>query len=293
VKKIGFCLNTKFHKQNKWVSALTPYLVNSIIDRFRPIIINSQFKYNLYKRSISHIISVEPGWAAPNIKFDTNLDQKKFVFVSDPHNKKKWLEEYVEQNDITKILSYYKKPFFYHFPSFPKEKFVHMPWAVPDEFINQGKLKINNSGTVIFGGKGSDAYDIRNWCRTQKCVKNFNNSGVENKKMTDKEFFYWLRKFDAIVAAGSSKKKYDLVTPKYFEIASAGSLLVGQNAKDLKELGFNNQNAVIFAKNNFIKKVELINKNPKDYLEIRNYGRELILDKHKVSDRLDKIESIF
>lgn len=293
VKKIGFCINTKFHKENRWVSALTPYLVDSIIDRFKPIIINNQLKYNFYKRSISHIISVEPGWAAPKIRFDENISQKKFVFISDPHNKTDWLEDYVKKNNITKILSYYKNPFFYHFKNFPKDKFEHFPWAIPDQFINKEKLKINNSGTAIFGGKGSDAYDIRNWCRNQNCVRNFDNSGVENKKMTDEEYFYWLRMFDSIVAAGSSKKKYDLVTPKYFEIASSGSLLVGQEAKDLKSLGFNESNAVIFNKRNFIDKVNDINSNPKKYFKKRDLGRNLILKEHKISDRIKKLEELF
>jgi hypothetical protein len=57
----------------------------------------------------------------------------------------------------------------------------------------------------------------------------------------------WLSDFDAVVAAGSDLPKYDLTTPKYFEIAAAGSLLFAQRTNDLKRLGFRHmKNCVVF-----------------------------------------------
>lgn len=290
---MAFVIDWKFHQSNKWVSALTPYLVEAIVKEFKPIIISSQKEYDRNKHKIDKIISMEPGWAAPKLKYDTKLNQKIGIFLSDPHSKTDWLVDYVNSNNITHVLSYYHSPFFYHFPEFPQSKFVHVPWSIPDQFVSNIEPSYRNSEVAIFGGKGSDAYDVRNWCREQKEVTNYTNSGVENKKMTDEEYFRWLSDFDAIVAAGSSYPIYEMVTPKYFEIASAGALLFGQYCKDLSLLGFNDTNAVIFTKDTFIKKVNMYKEDPKSYIDIRKKGLQLIKERHKLSDRIDLLRQIF
>jgi len=290
----GLVINWKFHKENGWCVAITPYLIDAIIKEFRPVIINNQDEYDKKKDRLRHIISVEPGWAAPVIKYDTSVECKKAVFYSDPHLHTEERKRFFLDNDFDYVFSYYKSPFFYHLKDFPKEKFIHMPWAIPDEFIENQKIKVRSNKVVIFGGKGSDAYDVRNWCRVQKGIKNYNFSGVENKQLVGKNYFKWLRKFDAIVAAGSSDPKYNLVTPKYFEIASSGALLLGQYCKDLEDLGFNKNNCIIFTKDDFNANVRKYKASPKKYLNIREAGRELIRSRHKISDRIKLIkETLF
>lgn len=289
----GLVINWEFHKRNKWASALSPYLVNAIIKKFNPIIITSQFEYSFYKNRLKYIISLEPGWAAPKITYDKHLNHIVGVFVSDPHNKIDWFQKYIEENKINYVFSYYNYPFFYHFPDFPKEKFFHFPWAIPDQFISTNKLFVRNSEISIFGGKNSNAYDTRNWCRDQEGITCFDNSGVENKKMKDSEYFLWLTNFDAIIAAGSSNPIYDLVTPKYFEIAAAGALVIGQYCNDLKILGFNEKNSIIFDKENFKEKIQHFRDNPEYYIHVRENGRDLIKQKHKISDRIQQMENVF
>lgn len=291
--EFGFAMDAEFRDKKKWVSALTPYLIEAIISEFNPILISNQKDYDKNKYRIRNIISLEPGWAVPKINYDTKLKQNIGIFVSDPHNKVDWLEDYVSQNNISHIFSYYHSPFFYHFPNFPKDKFVHFPWAIPDQFINGNPIKVRNNEVIIFGGKASDAYDVRNWCREQDDVKNYNNSGVENKVMSDEDYFKWLQDFDAIIAAGSSKPIYDLVTPKYFEVASAGTLLFGQHCKDLERLGFNNTNCIIFTKENFIEQVREYKKNPENYLDKRINGRNLIKQRHTLSKRIELLKEIY
>ena len=43
--KVGLVINWRFHKKDKWVSPLTPILINEIIKTFDPLIISSKFKY--------------------------------------------------------------------------------------------------------------------------------------------------------------------------------------------------------------------------------------------------------
>lgn len=290
--EFGIVINWKFHLQNKWVSIFGPYLVKAIIEEFDPIIISSQTDYKWHKKKLKYIIAMEPRWAAPEIKYDKKIDQIVCMLSSDPHNKTEWLENYVQTNNIDYVLSQYFHPFFYHFPNFPSEKFIHFPWAVPDEFVLQSAITIQNNKVIVFGGKKGESYDLRNWCRAQKGITNYPYSGVENKIMSDIDYIRWLARFDAIIAAGSSNPKYDLVTPKYFEIASTGALLIGQYCKDLACLGFDDTNMLVFTKDNFINLVQKYKSNPESYLSIRKNGRELISGNHLISHRVKTLRYI-
>jgi len=289
----GLVINWKFHLQHKWVSAFSPYLVEAIIDEFDPIIISSQSGYWFHKDKLNYILSMEPGWAAPKIVYDPDLHCRIGVLVSDPHNKKDWFQRYIEDNNIAFVLSFYERPFFYHFPNFPQGRFRHFPWAVPDPFISDSEITVRNNEVAIFGGKNSDAYDVRNWCREQPGVQEFSLSGVENKEFSDEAYYLWLRKFDAIVAAGSSDPKYDLVTPKYFEIASSGALLVGQSCKDMETLGFDETNSLIFTQGDFLEKVQHFRAHPETFIPVREKGRNLILQQHKLSDRIKYLRKLY
>lgn len=291
--EFGLVLNWKFHQNNKWVSAYTPYLVEAIVKEFNPVIISSQFSYEIHKRKLRYLLSFEPGIQSPRIAYDKSIDCRKGVIFSDPHYKSAERFTYFEENGFDIVFSLYKRPFFRHFKGFPEEKFVHWPWAVPDQFISGHPISVNSDRVVIFGGKQSPAYDVRNWCREQSFVENYENSGVENKKLSDAEFYRWLSTFDAIIAAGSSDQDYGLVTPKYFEVAAAGALLVGQYCEDLPDLGFDDSNALIFRKEDFVDRVQKYRKHPEAYLDRRERGRELILARHKLSDRINCLREVF
>lgn len=289
----GLVVNWDFHKKNRWVSIFAPYLVREIVRVFDPIIITSQLDYNLHKKKIKYIISMEPGWAAPKLRYDTRAGHMVAVCVSDPHNKTEWFADYIIENGISFVLSQYHHPFFYHYPDFPKNKFIYFPWAVPDRFLSSHALHAHGNEVAIFGAATGDAYDVRNWCREQKGISSFINSGVENKAFTDMEYFQWLTGFDAVVAAGSSDPKYDLVTPKYFEIAAAGALLIGQYCKDIDLLGFDETNALLFSKETFLDRVREYKKASEKYLFIRARGRELIKERHLISHRIDLLKRLF
>lgn len=290
---IALVIDWQFHKKKKWVSIFAPYLVEAFIKAFDPLIITSQFEYELFKKRIRCVLSMEPGWAAPKLRYDTRLDHKVFVMASDPHNKKDWFQSYIIGNNIRYVLSQYNDPFFYHFPNFPQDRFVHFPWAVPDCFLSDKQLVARNNDVVIFGAQHSPAYDVRNWCRNQTGVVSFDNSGVENRKFTDEEYFIWLSSFDAVIAAGSSDPQYDLVTPKYFEIPASGALLVGQHCSDLVKLGFNDENTLIFEKHDFIEKIESYRKDVEKYLNVRQRGLDLIRNYHCISHRITLIHQLY
>jgi spore maturation protein CgeB len=149
-------------------------------------------------------------------------------------------------------------------------------------------LTVRNNEVVIFGAKGKgETYDTRNWCREQDGVTNYSYSGVENMAYRGVDYYKWLLEFDAIIAAvASSSSIYNYVVAKYFEIPSSGALLIGQYSPDIDRLGFNDINCLLFTKENFIEKLNHYRNNPEKYLEIRKAGRELIKERHKISDRV-------
>lgn len=293
--RIGLVINWSFHKKDKWVSAYSPYLIRALIKEFDPIIITDIFTYKLFKNRLDYILSMEPGWAAPFIKFDSHAHKKVIVFVSDPHKKVDWLEEYVESSNINFILSYYDRPFWFHFPNFDRDKFIHFPWSVPDQFIiSETDLENKREkGLHLFGGVKSDAYELRRWCKSFDFVNGHSNSGVENKVYNNADFYMSNRNYDSIIAAGSLSPKYQLVTPKYFEIPAAGALLFAQNCEDLHELGFNESNCVIFNKEDFIEKAQDYLSKPESYKEKKINGTKLIREKHSLSHRIRFLKSLF
>lgn len=96
-----------------------------------------------------------------------------------------------------------------------------------------------------------------------------------------------------MVAAGSSNPKYDLVTPKYFEICAAGALLIGQSCQDLEPLGFNTSNAIIFNKSDFNDQIQDYRSNPEQFLRKRLAGRRLIEERHLISHRITQLRTLF
>lgn len=288
-KDVALVINWSFHKQGKWVSIFAPNLVDAFLSQFDPIIIESQRDYDRNKRRLKFIFSMEPGWAAPTLRYDPSAGHVVGVMASDPHNKVGWFQKYVEENHINLVFSQYYSPFVHHFPSFPLEKLVHFPWAVPDRYMTEGDVDVYNNRVAAFGARNSGAYDIRNWCKEQDGVERFDHSGVENKRFTDDEYFCWMKNYGAIIAAGSSRPEFDLVTPKYFEIPSSGALLFGQQCKDLARLGFDESNMLIFNKRDFLDKLKLFKRAPERYHELRKAGRSLVRDRHLISNRIELI----
>ena len=56
----GFVLDWKMHKKNLWQVASTPFLVEAIIEKFKPIIICDQKTYNRNKSNLKYIYSLQP-----------------------------------------------------------------------------------------------------------------------------------------------------------------------------------------------------------------------------------------
>lgn len=290
--KLGLVIDWQFHQARRWVSIFAPYLVQALIERLDPVIISSQEEYDHLAADLSAVVAMEPGWAAPRLRYSGA--QPVAVMASDPHNKTGWFQEYVESHKVTYVLSQYQSPFFRHFPGFSRQQFVHFPWAMPDIYLHNEAVARRDAddGVVIFGAAAGDAYTLRNWCRRQPGVRSHVNSGVENKQYTDADYFAWLHQLDAVIAAGSGHQRYQLVTPKYFEIAGSGALLIGQQCPDLERLGFDQSNMLPFTRWSFRRQLRRYRRAPELFLDHRQRGRELVRTRHAVSKRVEQLTAL-
>jgi hypothetical protein len=294
--RLGLIMHPKRFILDQFTCATTPYLIRGIIQRFNCELITNQKEYDELYDKVDVLLSLEPQFGAPVIKWKRGLFRKKrkvlsYVMYSDPHALK-WRERYFLENGISFVLALYYAPTRYHFKKIPDDLIVHFPWSVPDQFISIDPLISRNQDTICcFGGAKSDAYELRNWCRGFPFVHASSNSGVENKQYANEDYFTWLRGYDAIIAAGSDAPQYKLTTPKYFEIPASGALLFGQETEDLDRLGFRHmKNCVVFQRDTFEEMAREYLKHPDQFLDIRNAGREMIRSLHSLSVRLDQLE---
>jgi hypothetical protein len=283
---------------DRFTVASTSYLIRGILDRFDCELITSQADFRRHYDEVDVLLSLEPKFAAPVLNWRGGIfglgrrkPKPSYVLCSDAHLLK-WRERYFLDNRISYMLTLYRAPFRYHFRKIPEERLVHFPWTVPDEWFHDAAVTCERQEVLCcFGASQGDAYNVRNWCKGFDFVKPFSFSGVENKQLRGKGYFNWLTSFDAIVAAGSDLPQYDLTTPKYFEIAAAGSLLFAQRTGDLETLGFRHgENCIAFDKGDFESRAREYLRSPEDYLGIREAGRRMVRKSHALSVRLDFLE---
>jgi FkbM family methyltransferase len=295
---LGLVLNRQFHEENRWCSATTYHLVEEIKRHFQCVYIEDQQDYEKCLGDLDVLLSMEPGWAAPRLEFVRTPESQvrlaaipSYILYSDPHANQ-WRQEYFLSNRLDYVLSYYRAPFLRHFRQIPPDRMIHFPWAIPDDWISQDPIRFSGQrGIACFGASQGPAYSVRNWCRGFPFVTSTANSGVENKLMSDLEYVEWLRRHDAAIAAGSDAPQYRLTVPKYFEIAAAGALLFAQETDDLECLGFRHmENCVIFNRSNFEALARQYLSRPQDYLAIRQNGRELVRERHSLSQRIDALQ---
>jgi hypothetical protein len=288
---IVFVTSLDFYKNKKWQVAT---LWHSFVKENNAILCGSLISYKLFFRKKRYVVSLEPKYNAPSIKFSSS-HKKAIIFLSDSHSKE-WLPEYLKNNNITDILTPYKKTLLYTgYASLLNESNIHsFPWSVPSHLTDNITISLKNNEVLGFGQTGSIVYDLRDWSFNTGLLVTFDYAGSGNYKFKGDEYFRWLREnFDACVVAMSSEKLYNYTVAKFFEIPSQGLLLFAFPSVDLEDFGFVDEvNCIFVNKDNFHEKIEKYKENPQKYFEIRKNGLELIKLKHTVSERLKYLTTL-
>ena len=294
--RYGLVLNWGLHRRDQWTVAEYPYFVSRFIDRFDPVVLTTQRLYERKAAELDYIFA----FGARNNKGPTldylDEDHSILLFASDPNTEPEWLYEYIHRYDIERVLSPVYDPFFEWMPQLEEELLEFFPWAVPSEFVvapDEVRFR-DNEEIHLTGASGSEVYEMRDWCRRQNYIVDYDNSGHQNRVFDHEEYYKWLRNFDCMVAAGSLDPEWQYLFGKYFEIPAAGNLLFAQYSEDLSRAGFTDDNCVIFgSKDEFESEAQRYLSDPESYLETRKRGAELIRENHTVSHRIDEVDRLF
>lgn len=291
-KDVAIVVDYDFHKKRGWHCFGTYHLFEAVRNAFDATWITSQAEYDCIKHQISHVFTGEYG--CPRLKYDTSLNHTISMLFSDPHdNKRKWFPQYMLDNKINHVLAYYDEPTRRHYPDLPVDKIVHFPWAVPDEYADL-LLRYNSRRKIaLTGSMGSAAYRDRVWCSKFAFVSSRGNGSCGGGNYFDELSYHkWLNSEDAVIAADSDD--YCMVTPKYFEIANSGALLIAQYCPDLHKLGFrNNENCIIFNRATFEAQCRDYLENKDTYSGVRRAGQKLVRQSHLISHRIEQLMKLW
>jgi hypothetical protein len=287
---ILFVCSLSFYERKKWQVASQADLWHRFVAENNCVICGSFLSYWLLGRNKKYVVSLEPKYNAPTIKFSKN-HVKTFLFVSDSHSKS-WLPKYIENKNVTDILTPYKKTLLYTGFSKPlsHDRVHSLPWCVEDRLLVREQILSKDNRVLGFGQTGGLAYDLRSWSFQTGVLSSFNYAGSGNKKYSGDSYYNWLRRFDACVVAMSTHKLYNYTVAKFFEVTSQGLLLFAFKTDDLDDFGFiDGENYISVTKQNFFEKINDFKLNPEKYINIRRNGYFLIKNQHTVSKRLEQL----
>ena len=288
-----FVCSLPFLYGKKWQVVSQTELWERFSERDDVILCGSFLSYKIFGRRAKNVVSLEPKYNAPKIKFSKKHD-KVIVFLSDAHSKS-WLNKYIKKNNITDIITPYKKTLLdTGFSSELIQNKVHsFPWCVNDHIVSGDQVRARSNEVLGFGKTGSKVYDLREWSFDSGEVVSFNYAGSGNQKFSGDSFYFWLRNYDACVVGMSTIPLYNYTVAKFFEIPSQGLLLFAFPTVDIAELGFEDGvNCIFVTKENFKNKLEHFKNDPNLFISIREAGVKFIKEHHTVSVRLKMINNL-
>ena len=163
----------------------------------------------------------------------------------------------------------------------PKSFAPHGRYA---QFLFNDKPKMK---CLLSGSLNNDVYPLRS------LIVNKHHVDIEHKPPTyvGDDYAKLLHSYFCCVTSASI---FNYVLAKYFEIAATGSLLLANETKDSKRLGFiPNKHYIPITKDNVFTKIEQCLENPANYNTIRREGMEFVRKNHSVVNRIEQLKRIF
>ncbi|WP_322406951.1 glycosyltransferase [Idiomarina sp. PL1-037] len=290
-----FVCSISFFDKEKWQVISQAKLWKKFYKKSNVVICGSKISYFLFFKNKKIICSLEPFYNAPPIKF-RKTHKKVILFVSDSHSKS-WLNNYILKNNVTDILTPYKKTLLRlgYANRLGIDNIHSFPWCVEESMLNVSGPKSYSPKVLGFGKTGlkSGVYDQREWAIKSGLVESFDYAGSGNQALKGNDYFKWLREYDACVVAMSTNEIYNYTVAKYFEIASQGLLLFAFPTVDLEDFGFSDgKNCIFVNRETFQRKILEYSANPSAYLDVRKNAVTLIKENHTISHRIKQLEEI-
>ena len=234
------------------------------------------------------------------------LESHKMILADDLH----WWNERMRQKKATgfalcdMVLSTYAYVWNRFYPQFAgSKKLVWLPHSASPEFMLRRNEHPENS--ILLSGAINDHYPLRQQMKALYERRSYPiayhrhpgyHCGYDHDENDDVGKGYaW--KINKHRVGFTDSLRYRYVVAKYFEIPATGALLLADAAVSgpLREIGFEeNKHYVPVSKENLEEKIRYVldEANHEELDEIRRRGQELIMQKHKTSDRAKKINEL-
>ena len=173
------------------------------------------------------------------------------------------------------------------YPQFMSKHYFMPKYFAPHEHYSN--LKLNETPIMkcmVSGAAAPKFYPLRNFL-----IKNGKGLIVRGKRFKGKSYANLLHSY---FCCATSSSIYNYALTKYYEIPATGSLLIADESKDLKRVGFiPNKHYVPITKANAIGKIKHCLENPEDYMDIRKNGMKYVHENHSLKNRMLDLEKIF
>lgn len=234
------------------------------------------------------------------------LESHKLILADDLH----WWNERMRQRKTTSfalcdmVLSTYAYVWNQFYPQFAgSKKLVWLPHSASPEFMLERNQHPENS--ILLSGAISNHYPLRQQMKRLYDRQSYPivyhhhpgyHCGYDHEENGDVGRGY-AAKINKHRVGFTDSLRYKYVVAKYFEIPATGALLLADSAVSgpLREIGFEeNKHYIPVSKEDLEEKIQYVlnEANHEKLDEIRRRCQELVLAKHKTSDRAKKINEL-
>jgi len=204
------------------------------------------------------------------------------------------------------ILSISEEKFKEWFPQYVS-KFVFFPnyFAPHERYV---KLKFNDNPKIqclLIGVMAPRVYPLRVfirdnrdprkvvWVRSPKSFIKEKLSERKRKRLYVGDRFAEILHSYFCCVTDSANKEYNYVLAKRIEIPATGSLLLVDECKDSKKMGFiPYEHYIPITKSNVFSQIDKCLSNPTDYTKIRKDGMNFVWKNHSVNNRFEQFKKI-
>jgi len=287
-------VDRNFHLSRNYGVASNGEFVQALIDQFGFVLVSGQKEYDRLKRRIRRLfITLEP--LSQSVKIDSSLHERVGLWLSDPHDAR-WPEKFRSQHLIDdKGVGLIFCPYQDATPSWIpgiEERLVFFPWFVKNEWVIDKPIFYGHAYTHVMGSwSNMPEYAVRRWVANFPFVRRMSHqyTGHDYRRLVGMKYFDWLsRHHDSIVTGTGWKPAWGYVVAKCFEVPARGLLLIAQDMADMRALGFEDGvNCLLFNRENFEAKTSKYLESPREYVDVRERGIELVRERHLMSHRLE------
>ncbi|RSL29030.1 glycosyltransferase family 1 protein [Salibacterium salarium] len=220
------------------------------------------------------------------------INISKGIWLNDIHSKPIKKRQFIKENKIDIVFGFYRDAFYQGFPDLV-DKFIWLPrHANLSVFRDYGFEKTIDY--LLMGAISPKVYPVRSKI-AQEMPK---VKGFIHHKHPGHRFFKGEEKKNALIgrnyAMEINKAKifftddsiYKYPINKYFEIPACNTLLLATGSKELRDLGFkDNETFVEINENNYLEKARYYLTNEKERNRIAKQGYELVRKRHSTEVR--------